>query len=136
MRLSFVFALLLVTFATAGSAGPLEQPLPPGAKVLRAETVSIGPTGSSSTLIIPQRGTVRFDYEVEPGKTLRLGILTEAQFQEASAGHKIAGSPVMNITISGSGSKSIVLDKGTYAIPILPNGSPDTRVSYRASYRR
>ena len=135
MRLLQVFVLFFLSYYAAW-AGPLERPPAPGAKVLRESSFAIPPNGSSSNLYIPAHGTVTFDYTVERGKTVLLGILTNAQFREASTGHKVSGPPLLRAVLSGSGSKSIVLERGTYAVAFLPNGSPNTRLSYRASYRK
>jgi hypothetical protein len=135
MRQCLAFLVLLLSMSVA-SAGPLDRPPPAGAKVLRTSTFVIPANGSSSNLFIPARGTVTFDYAVEPGKSVRFGILTDAQFRQASSGHKVSGPPLMSVVLSGAGSRSIVLERGTYAVAFLPNGAPGARLSYRATYRR
>jgi hypothetical protein len=134
MRQILTFLFLLFSIPAA-FAGPLDRPPPSGAKVVRASTLVLPPNGASSNLFVPSRGTVTFDYAVEPGKTVRFGILTNAQFQQASSGHKVSGPPLMSAVLSGGGSKSIVLERGTYAVAFFPN-APSTRLSYRATYRR
>lgn len=131
--LAFLFLLFCIPVA---SAGPLDRPPPPGSKVLRTSTFVIPTNGATSNLFIPEHGTVTFDYAVQPGQTVRFGILTNAQFQQASSGHKVSGPPLLSAVLSGAGSKSIVLERGTYAVAFLPNGAPGARLSYRATYRR
>lgn len=133
MRTLFAVLALVASYSVA-TARSLDSPLPPNAKILRTETMTVGPNGISADLFVPGKGVFTIDYLVEQGKSLRLGVLTGAQMQEATTGHKVSGPPLISTVINGAGSQSLRLERGNYAVVFIQNGSRTANLSYRASY--
>jgi hypothetical protein len=112
-------------------AGPLDtRPLPAGAKVLRASTFNVGANGAGSNLFTPTTVVLTIDYAVQPGKQLLLAVLYDRQYQQAVSGHRPEGAYPLKATISGTGSKSVNLGRGSYFVFFQSDGSAN--LSYRA----
>jgi hypothetical protein len=127
-------AVLSFSSVLAFAAGFDSIPLASGAEVLRTEDFSVGTSGNGGDLKVPRGGTLTLDYVVEPGRQVRLGVLTSAQFQQASSGHKIDGEPLLNVIIKGTGTQRLQLAAGDYSVLFLQVSGP-VSVSYRASIK-
>jgi len=102
-------------------------------RVILQQSVTVPASGSASNLYVPGRTTVSFDVNVEPGKRLLMVVLTEAQWQAASAGEKAEGNPLLRVVVSGVETQSIVLDRGTYVVAfIAQDNQTSTRLTLRA----
>jgi hypothetical protein len=82
-------------------------PLPPFAKVLSDETVSVeAKRASGSNIFIPRRGTLRLDYEVESGKKMMVTLVTGEQYQQLSVGRTPSGQPPLKVIVERTGRRS------------------------------
>jgi tetratricopeptide (TPR) repeat protein len=118
------------------SASPLDSiPVASGAKVLETETLTVGADGTSANVKLPARGIFTIDYAVGASAEIRLGIITGKQFQQAATGHKVTPGGLLNVVIHGVGSRSVELERGTYAVVFIQPSPPNAVLTYRASYR-
>jgi tetratricopeptide (TPR) repeat protein len=119
------------------SASPLDSiPVASGAKVLETETLTVGANGTSGNVKLPARGIFTIDYAVAASAEIRLAVITAEQFQQAATGHKMTPGGLLNVVIHGVGSRSVTLDRGTYAVVFIQPSPPNAVLTYRASYRR
>lgn len=132
-KISLVVLAVLCGLVYAVSQGIAASPAGSD-KVLLEQNVNLSANGSASNLFVPQQTTVYFDYTVQSGKALLLMVITEEQWQAISSGEKPSGSPLLRITVSGSGTESVSLPRGTYTVALIPQ-SGSTQVSIKAHYR-
>jgi hypothetical protein len=66
---------------------------------------------------------------------LKLIVITDAQFQEISAGRKPSGAALHSAVISGSSSEALPLDRGSYVLFFGVAQSGNAEVTYRVHYR-
>jgi hypothetical protein len=104
-------------------------------QVLLDQSLTLSASGYASNLYIPQQATVFFDYTIQPGKNVLLVVITEEQWQAVSAGEKASGMPLLRTTVSGSGTESVSLPKGTYTVALIPqDGSAQATIKARCRY--
>jgi hypothetical protein len=103
-------------------------------KVILNQNENLSANGSASNLFVPQQATIFFDYTVQSGKSVLLMVITEDQWQAISAGEKASGLPLLRTTISGSGTESLSLPRGTYTVALIPNNGP-AQVTFKARRR-
>lgn len=116
------------------AAGP-SDPLPSGSKVLRQGSVLVTANGQAANISVPKPATLTVDYNVEAGKELKMIVITDAQFQQISAGRKITGEPVHGSLVSGVDSTAIALSRGSFVLFFGIYQSGNTQLTYRAHYR-
>jgi hypothetical protein len=126
-------AALIAASSMAAVAGPLDRPLPEGAKVLRESTFAVGPTGQVSDIVLLRAGAFTLDYVVAGSSKVRTLILTDEQFQQATSGQKPKPPFLMGVALQGTGSQSLRLSKGTYHIVYM--GGAAAQMSYRAWWK-
>ena len=140
MRITKIIGVLVVSiFAVAGVPAKADPraPLAPGAKVVQAQDTTIGKNGAYSDLVIPAPVSFTFDYSVEPGRQLTVGIITAAQFQQIGQGRKMTGTPLYKFVIQGVGSEArLFVPRGNFVIAIVNYDGAPARLNYRASYTR
>ncbi|MGA7710778.1 MAG: hypothetical protein WCA81_02675 [Rhizomicrobium sp.] len=108
-------------------------PVGPSERVLLDQPFTVPGSGATSNLYVPERASVSLDYSIEPGKRLLLMVITEEQFAAVSAGEQATGEPPMKIIVSGVGTQTIVLDRGTYTVALIAqDGQQSTEVAIRA----
>lgn len=118
------------------SASPLDSiSVASGAKVLETETLTVGANGTSGNVKLPARGIFTIDYAVGAPAEIRLAVITGEQFQQAATGHKVTPGGLLNVVIHGVGSRSVRLERGTYAVIFIQPSPPNAVLTYRASYR-
>ena len=110
-------------------------PLAPDAKVLRTSTFTATSNGSGSNLFVPGSGTLTIDFAVAPGSQVQFAVLTGEQYEQALRGQKVTGGPLMQAQVTGSGSRSVALNRGTYFVYFAALNAAQATLSYRASYR-
>jgi hypothetical protein len=104
-------------------------------QVLLDQSLTLSASGYASNLYIPQQATVFFDYTIQPGKNVLLVVITEEQWQAVSAGEKASGLPLLRTTVSGSGTESVSLPKGTYTVALIPqDGAAQATIKARCRY--
>jgi len=104
-------------------------------QVLLDQSLTLSASGYASNLYIPQQATVFFDYTIQPGKNVLLVVITEEQWQAVSAGEKASGMPLLRTTVSGSGTESVSLPKGTYTVALIPqDGAAQATIKARCRY--
>ena len=130
----FLVGLILI-FGQAVAKSLDSIPVGASDRVLLEQSLNLSSNGGSSNLFVPQQATVFFDYAVESGKELLLMVITEEQFQAMSAGEKPQGSPLLRVTVSGVGTQSVSLGRGTYVVAFIPGNRQPMRASMRARAR-
>ncbi len=111
-------------------------PIGPSERVLLTQSVSISSNGTTANLVVPQAAAVSLDVAVQPGKEVRLMVITEKQWQAASAGERIEGPPLLRTTVSGLGTKVVQLQRGTYVVALFATDDQGmTQVTLRARGR-
>ena len=101
-------------------------------KELLNQTLTVNSTnGGGVNLFTPGPGTLHLDYNIESGKEILLMIITEDQWNAASTGEKLTGAPVLRTTVSGNGSATANLDRGTYTV-FLESTEGTAQVTLRA----
>lgn len=129
-----IIALGVFSLIGYAIAGPFDS-IPVGSdRVILEQNVNLSANGGASNLFVPQQATVFFDFAVQPGKDMLFMVITERQWQALSSGEKAEGSPILRTTVTGVETKSVVLQRGTYAAAMIPNQGA-TRVSFRARAR-
>jgi hypothetical protein len=129
-----VIALGIFSLIGFAFAGPFDS-IPVGSdRVILEQNVNLSANGGASNLFVPQQATVFFDIAVQPGKELLFMVITESQWQAMSSGERPEGSPILRTTASGVETKSVVLQRGTYSVAMIPNQGT-TRVEFRARAR-
>ena len=104
-------------------------------QVLLTQDVTLSENGAASDLFVPRQATVFFDFTVQPGKDVLLMVVTEDQWQAMSAGEKPSGEPLLRTQISGVGTRSISLQRGTYHVAMIPTqGTTRVTMTARARY--
>ncbi len=104
--------------------------------MLLTQSVSISSNGTTANLVVPQAAAVSLDVAVQPGKEVRLMVITEKQWQAASAGERIEGPPLLRTTVSGLGTKVVQLQRGTYVVALFATDDQGmTQVTLRARGR-
>lgn len=125
---------LALTFYSGVAADP-RAPLAPGAKVIQAQNTTVGKNGAYSDLFIPQNVSFTLDYDVQPGRTLTIGILTAEQFQQIGQGRKMTGEPMYKFIIQGTGSEArLFMPRGNFVMAIVNYEGVPAQLNYRASY--
>jgi hypothetical protein len=105
-------------------------------RILLEQNVSLSSNGGASNLFLPANAIVFLDIAVPSGREVLLMVITEEQWQAISAGEKPSGSPILRTTISGVGTESVQLQRGTYVVAMIPKGSPGAfQVTLRARGR-
>lgn len=125
----------LIGLAFAGSLDSI--PVGSSDRVILQQDLTLSENGGSSNLFVPQRSTVFFDFAVQPGKEVLLIVITEDQWQAMSAGEQPEGMPLLRTTVSGVGTQSIILDRGTYIVAFIPTykgGSTSMTLRARGRY--
>jgi hypothetical protein len=120
-------------------AGQLDSiPIDPRAQVLQPEQTTSVPAngGSGAHVIVPGRGVFAVDFAVEPNKQLLLMVVTNDQYNAILAGRQPSGAPLMRVTINGTASQTILLERGQYYVFLGNSASTSTRITYRATWRR
>lgn len=103
--------------------------------VILTQDVTLSENGGASDLFVPTLVTVFFDFTVQPGKDVLLMVVTEDQWQAMSAGEKPSGEPLLRTQISGVGTRSISLQRGTYHVAMIPTqGTTRVTLTARARY--
>ena len=120
-------ALVTAAFAT----GP-NDPLPRGSKVLQQGKALVTANGQAAHVFVPKPTVLMVDYIVEAGKELKMIVITDAQFQQVSAGRKITGQAVHSSLIKGVDSTAVSLGRGTFVLFFGINQSGDSQLTYRA----
>jgi len=121
---------------TNNTTGAFADPIPDGAKILMSETVTITEDGGISFLDLAERLRITVDFSVQKDKKLKFLLLTDAMFQQMSAGQAPADGHVHKVDriISGSGSESVTLEPGKYVFFFYFNEGGDVGLSYRSYY--
>jgi len=96
--------------------------------------MTLSENGGASNLFVPQQATVFLDFAIQSGKEVLLMVITEAQWQAISAGEKPSGSPILRVEVSGVGTRSVSLPRGTYTVAMIPRQGT-THVTMRARGR-
>jgi len=131
--------VLLLVFNASVLAGPLDSiPKDPYAQTLQPEqTISVpAKAGSGAHISVPGRGVFAIDFAVEGNKSLLLMLLTNDQYNSVLAGRQVTSSPIMRVTINGTASQTIIMDRGEYFIFLGNDASSNTVITYRATWRR
>jgi hypothetical protein len=131
---SLVGAIILGGGMAAYAAGP-QDPLPNGAKVLRSGSLTVTQNGQGSNLFVPNRSVLTVEFSIQSGKELKLVVLTNAMFEQISRGERPTGDALMARVISGVGSESITLERGTYVVFFGIRETGNAKVTYRVHYR-
>jgi len=139
LKAIFVLAVLISTILLISPAQAQlgSIPVDPRAQTLQPEqTISVpANAGSGAHIIVPGRGVFSLDFAVEGNKRLLLMLLTNDQYNAIAAGRQASGDPIIRVTINGTASQTIILDRGEYFI-FLGNDDPtNTRVTYRATWQ-
>jgi len=113
----------------------ITSPLPPGVQILRSQTVTIeAHAGAGGDIYSPGSERLIIDYAIEQGKKITIMVVTGEQYHQVSAGRKLIGNPLLKVVVSGVGTKTVGLQRGTYFITFLNEASTDTRIAWRASH--
>ncbi|MGA9109387.1 MAG: hypothetical protein WB290_03735 [Smithella sp.] len=133
-RKSFKFSLAVLA-VICGLIFAVNHVIADTDQVLLDQSLTLSASGYASNLYIPQQATVFFDYTIQPGKNVLLVVITEEQWQAVSAGEKASGLPLLRTTVSGSGTESVSLPKGTYTVALIPqDGAAQATIKARCRY--
>ena len=107
-----------------------------GAQVLQTGPAVVEPGGAAgSDLFLPRKGLFLLDFALPGEKELMFTMITGEQYRQIATGQKPIGQPLMKDILSGSGSRSVNLERGNYFIAFNNHASTRTEIHYRASFR-
>jgi len=131
-----IVAMMAVAVKVAAQAELSSIPLDPAAKILQQGRVVVpANAGSSATVSVPGRGIFSIDFAVQPGNTLLLMLLTDAQYKAVLAGQQAQGNPLIKQYVNGVASVNYTLDPGVYDIFFISSSATGIQVVYRGTWR-
>jgi len=131
-----IVAMMAVAVKVAAQAELSSIPLDPAARILQQGRVVVpANAGSSATVSVPGRGIFSIDFAVQPGNTLLLMLLTDAQYKTVLAGQTPQGNPLIKQNVDGVASVNYTLDPGVYDIFFISSSPTGIQVVYRGTWR-